>query len=352
MKERIGALDGWRGIAVLLVVVDHAAEMSGSGWIHRVTRTGATGVGLFFAMSGFLITSLLLEEQTRHGRIRLGAFFVRRFFRIVPSMVVFLAVILCLRQLNILQVTWLHISSCVLLFRNYLGGDWGAGWYTGHFWSLMVEWHFYLLWPFLLRLTKAKLPVLISLALAVAGWRAISLHYHLLPGPWAPGRTDIRIDSLLWGCILAIAFTRPRIREKLKGWTPAWAMLLLVLVDVASNVIHGQQNYSAYEPPILALLVVWPLLHPANALRRFLDRPWLCFLGRISYSVYIWQQIWLLFPGTPMPFPRLQTFPVNVALAFACGIASYFVVEEPFIRLGKRAASFAVRRSPQPAMAD
>jgi peptidoglycan/LPS O-acetylase OafA/YrhL len=336
MRERIGALDGWRGAAILLVLVDHAGELSHNPWVHKLTRCGATGVGIFFALSGFLITTLLLRERQKLGRIRVGAFYCRRVLRIVPSVVVFLGALFCLRELHILQVTRLELASSLFLFRNYIPSNWGTGWYTDHFWSLMVEEHFYLLWPLVLLTTRANLKALTAIALMVAGWRAVSLHFHLLAGPWAPGRTDIRADSLLWGCILAIIFARPELRERLKRAIPGWVMLLLVAIDVASNILHGQHDYSAYEPFILALLVVWPILYPDSILRQSLDLAPLRFVGTVSYSLYIWQQMWMLFPGAPMPFPRLQAFPLNVVMAFCCGVVCYYAVEKPFIQLGRR----------------
>lgn len=351
MRERIVALDGWRGFAILLVLVDHAAEMSGSAWIHKATRVGATGVGIFFALSGFLITSLLLAEQKKLGRISLGSFYTRRVFRILPPVLVFLATLFFLRESGVLAITNMQLLSPIFLFRNYISGDWGSGWYTSHFWSLTIEEHFYLIWPLLLLATRANLKVLSVLALSVAAWRAVSLHYHLLPGPWAPGRTDIRIDALLWGCILAIVFSRPQLRDKLNRVFTGWVLLLLIAIDIVSNIGHGQHNYSFYEPIILALLVIWPILHPDSAVCRLLDLPALRFIGRISYSLYIWQQLWLLFPGVPMPFPRLQSFPVNVALAICCGILSYYLVEKPFIALGRHLISPARQRNRQPTFA-
>jgi len=335
-QERIGALDGWRGVAILLVLADHAGETSNSSAIHAATRVGATGVGIFFALSGFLITSLLLAEKRKLGRIRLGDFYRRRFFRIVPPVLVFLAALLLLRRLGLVPVTNLQVLSSIFLFRNYLHSDWGAGWYTGHLWSLTVEEHFYLFWPLLLIATRARLRPLVALALSVAAWRAVSLHYHFLAGPWAPGRTDIRIDSLLWGCIVAIVLTRPGLRDRFKRGFTVWILLFLILVDIGSNIGHRQHNYSFYEPVILALLVVWPVLHPKSVLRRLLDAPLLKFVGTISYSLYIWQEMWLLFPRTPVLFPRMQAFPVNIVMAFCCAIASYYLVEKPFIGLGRR----------------
>lgn len=332
---RIGALDGWRGTAILLVLIDHAGELSHASWFHKVTRVGATGVGIFFALSGFLITSLLLSEQGKTGRIHLARFYTRRVFRIVPSVLAFLLTLLCLRHWGFLQVTNLQVFSSLFLFRNYIHSDWGTGWYTAHFWSLMVEEHFYLVWPLLLLLTRANLKVLTGVAVLVAAWRAVSFHFHLLPGPWAPGRTDVRIDALLWGCILAIVLSRPEWKQRLKRILSGWLMSVLVLVDIFSNLGNGQHNYSFYEPIILALLVVWPILHQDSALRSTLDWRGLTLIGKVSYSLYIWQQLWMLFPGAPMPFPRLQAFPINVLMALICGVFCYFAVETPFIDLGR-----------------
>jgi peptidoglycan/LPS O-acetylase OafA/YrhL len=333
---RIGALDGWRGLAILLVLVDHAGEMMRKGRLHTATRTGATGVGIFFALSGFLITTILLAEQNKFGHIDLLRFYLRRVFRLLPSVLVFLGALFILRELHILPMPGVQLLAPLLLFRNYISGDWGVGWYTSHFWSLTVEEHFYLIWPLLLLATRANVKVLTAIALGIAAWREVSLHYRLFPGLWAPGRTDIRIDSILWGCILAIVLAHPQMREKLTKVFSGWVLFALLIVDVVSNILHGQHYYSAFEPVILALLVVWPILHPASALRRFLDLPALRAVGAISYSLYIWQQMWLLFPGVPVLFPRLQTFPVNLVVSFLCAIASYLLVEQPFIRLGRR----------------
>jgi peptidoglycan/LPS O-acetylase OafA/YrhL len=350
-NERIGALDGWRGLAILLVLVDHVGEMTRRGWVHAATRTGATGVGIFFALSGFLITTLLLGEQKKYGRIDLGRFYLRRVFRLLPSVLVFVGVLFVLRKLNVLPIPNLQLFAPLLLFRNYIGGDWGSGWYTAHFWSLTVEEHFYLIWPLLLLATRANLKMLTGIALTVAVWREVALHYHLFPGPWAPGRTDIRIDSLLWGCILAIIFTRPEMRARLKTLLNAWVLLGLVILDIVSNALHGQHYYSVFEPIILALLVVWPILYPTSGLRRFLDQPALQAIGKISYSLYIWQQFWLLFPGVPQPFHWLQSFPLNLVLAFACGTATYLFVEKPCIEWGRRIVSSSARRVTQPVLA-
>jgi peptidoglycan/LPS O-acetylase OafA/YrhL len=331
----IGALDGWRGVAVLLVIIDHCGELSHSGLIHKVTRVGATGVGLFFALSGFLITTLLLKEFAQTDTISLTNFYIRRIFRILPPVFVYLAVLVLFRHLNLLPFPTRQLVSCVLLFRNYLPGDWRVGWYTLHLWSLMVEEHFYILWPFLLLVSKGRLKVPVLFAVLVAAWRTLNGHIHTLRDVWAPGRTDLRIDSLLWGCALAIILFNPIWRERLKLKLSGVIICLLLAIDVISNVIHGVHDYSWFEPIILALLLVWPLLHPGTLLRKFLDSRTISSIGKVSYSLYIWQQFWLLFPGAPFVFPKLQSFPLNVIMAAACALISYYLIEQPFISAGR-----------------
>ena len=332
----IDALDGWRGVAILLVLIDHCGELSHSGLIHKVTRVGATGVGLFFALSGFLITSLLLREQYKRGTISFANFYTRRAFRILPPLFSYLAALMFFRSLNLLPVTNRQLLSTVLLFRNYLPGDWGVGWYTGHFWSLMVEEHFYLLWPFIVLMTRGKLKVPVVIAIIVAIWRMANGHIHTLNYIWPPGRTDLRIDGLLWGCALAIVYNDSIWRERLKLRIPGTILCGLVVIDVTSNLIHGVHNYSWFEPIILALLLVWPLLYPNSLLRKILDSRLISSIGKISYSLYIWQQFWLLFPGVPVLFPKLQSFPFNLVMATACALISFYIIEEPFRLWGKK----------------
>ncbi len=141
-------LDGWRAIAIVAVLLDHAVAYSPLGqvpWLYRLSRTGPNGVSLFFAISGFLICSRLLEEQRAFGRISLQGFYIRRACRILPPAMFYLAVIGVLALCGIVVVTGAEWWSCVFFFRNYLPASWiGQGWggYTVHYWSLAVEEHF------------------------------------------------------------------------------------------------------------------------------------------------------------------------------------------------------------------
>jgi len=145
-SSRFPALDGWRAIAIGLVMWHHATTgfYANEDLYYNTSKSqlGAFGVDIFFGLSGLLISALLLEEYSQKGSISLAGFYTRRIFRILPPCFAFLlmAVLLGLIQ------SPLELASCLAFFRNYLPVSLG-GYYTGHLWSLAVEEHFYLLWP-------------------------------------------------------------------------------------------------------------------------------------------------------------------------------------------------------------
>jgi peptidoglycan/LPS O-acetylase OafA/YrhL len=205
----IPTLDGWRALAVLGVLVYHGTTSlfyPGGPYPSyealRVVQAGARGVDVFFALSGFLICSRLLQEQQETGRISLGAFYIRRVFRILPPFLLYLAVLAVLAAVGLLAVEGREFLSALLFTRNYIGPVREHGWYTGHFWSLAVEEHFYLLWPLLLVVcgSRRARPVVVLLALLVPAWHFLGDWLGLLPAGHVAQRTDTRLDALLWGC--------------------------------------------------------------------------------------------------------------------------------------------------------
>src|SRR5271166_2822961 len=217
-------LDGWRAVAILAVLFDHMVEYSPLAHYPRFaafSHTGPNGVSLFFAISGFLICSRLLEEHRAFGHISLRGFYIRRGCRILPPALLYLSVIGLLSFLGLIVVSSWEWWSSVFFFRNYLPGTWisrGWGGYTVHYWSLAVEEHFYLIWPaalVLLAKRRARWFALI-LALSVATWRAWDLHHQwfqrLIPGLLFGSRTDVRLDALLLGCLAALVLDDDAVR--------------------------------------------------------------------------------------------------------------------------------------------
>ncbi len=336
MRGYLPTLDGWRAIAIALVLFTHT-HLPGNA-LHQIAPYGAMGVHLFFAISGLLITNRLLEERNS-----LRTFYLRRAFRILPAAFSYLAV-LCLLGF---VAGWIPLNTGQVLasaffYRNYYVLPAAQSWYTGHYWSLSVEEHFYLLWPGLLlwlgtRRARWAAP---ALACAFVLWRALDTHFGWVAA-WHPAwkdsveRTDYRLDGLFWGCAAALVWQWRPARRWLAMPGRSYSALLVVGAIVLLLVL---------QPPgfvaMFAFLMPLPLLFTASGpgewLARLLEFRPIIWLGRISYSVYLWQQLLLVPDQVPASFGWAQLFPVNLVLILVLASASYYLVEQPLRRVGRR----------------
>lgn len=334
MDERyIPTLDGWRAVAILLVIGNHFSDAT-TGSSGHAGLPGQTGVNIFFGLSGFLITSRLLTERP----ISLRRFYIRRAFRILPPVLAYLAVIGTLTVLRLIPVYPQELLAAACFYRNFLPPNLpdAGGWYSGHFWSLSIEEHFYLLWPPLLKRVRTfALPVAIGVAVASATWRLAELfreghrYGHTLVGfPW---RTDIRIDALMCGAAVALAY--PKIQKWLSGSVWLLAAILYGLVLARFGV-----RPTIWQSALVPLLIAGTVARPTDLVGRLLDTAPLRWVGRLSYSLYLWQQLWLPPAGPARTLGVAQTWPLNLLCVLACAAASYYLIERPSIRLGKRLA--------------
>ena len=350
LKGYIPTLDGWRAVAILAVMASHAGHSysaaSGRENLFDRIASGTHGVNLFFAISGLLITSRLLEEWDTNGRVSLKRFYTRRAFRILPPALLYLGVVALLGALGLLPVVWSEFVAATLFFRNYLPailGPNGAGFFTSHYWSLGVEEHFYLFWPALLLLAgrKRALPVAIAIAVLVAAWRhveawrEIMLYNAIQPTYFA--RSDTRIDSIMWGVVAALALARPEVRAFVERYLSTIVYLALVALYGAIVYRYGTRP-TFWEAAIVPVLIVGTVLRPRSVLARVLENPVMRWIGRLSYSLYLWEFFFVYYAGVPTTLGVWQKFPVNLIAAVACATASYYLVERPLIRVGHKLA--------------
>jgi peptidoglycan/LPS O-acetylase OafA/YrhL len=303
------------------------------------------GVDLFFAISGFIITRRLVLEWETTGGISLFGFYRRRAYRILPAYTSYLLVIGALSVLNLLIVENWEWLSAACFVRNYTMGLPG-GVATNHFWSLAVEEHFYLLWPLALLAFRPSraLPATVALALAVGGWRAVDSRYHLFAGvfPSLPDagvlfRSDARMDSLLWGCAAALIFPRlSRIAHRLQRWGSAIPLAILVAIVL---VIAAPARMQSIDLAVLfPALVVATVLAPATAFAKVLELGPLRWIGKLSYSLYIWQTLFLQCPslsqslgGQAAGWRLAGWWMVDIASIVALAALSYYFVELPML---------------------
>jgi peptidoglycan/LPS O-acetylase OafA/YrhL len=338
-----------RGIAILLVLLCHA-RLPGA-------EAGFIGVDVFFVLSGFLITRLLVDESQRTGRIRLGAFYARRARRILPAAIVVLASTLLAAQLVLSPLDLPRVADDALAASlslanvrfaldatNYFAPD--AASPVLHYWSLGVEEQFYLLWPVLLllaaRTRRPRLAMTLLIALLLVGSFLLSVATTVSNGPWAYYLLPTRAWQLAAGGLLALAapwFGRaPRPFSALIGW------LGVGLLGVGLIVIGPMTAY----PGIAALL---PTLGAAGVIasggragspgRIVLATPPLRWLGRISYSLYLWHWPILVLAPVALGLDGSEFGPAEGDLGLRLGLVlvavvlaalTWRLVEEPFRR--------------------
>jgi peptidoglycan/LPS O-acetylase OafA/YrhL len=345
-KRNIRTLDGWRCFAVIAVILFHGrfGFFSYDSVPMRLAAHGSLGVDLFFAISGFLICGLLLQEYQSHGGINLRRFYIRRCFRILPPYYAALAVFCALSIYGVIHVNYAYLPSCFLFYRNYkpLGMDEQSGFYTAHFWTLAIEEHFYLIWPILLIAVKPKRAgkVAFLLAVAVFMWRVLEGHFQwsatILPSGNLLAHTDTRIDALLWGCLAAIYFPKIRRYTERIRFSQLWLPILAILLVVEKLHPPGSIVLRAVLMPALVLSTV---IQPESFLGRILEWQPLRWIGTISYSLYLWQELFL--PAVAAEnahgaFHYLQQWPWNLVAMLISACLSRYALELPMIRLGHR----------------
>jgi peptidoglycan/LPS O-acetylase OafA/YrhL len=321
MRNRIPTLDGWRALSIALVIFGHFLDPSARA-IFGVFKDGigALGVSIFFAISGYLITTLLLNEFALEGKISLRGFYIRRAFRILPPAMVYLA-------FASFFAPWSDIAKCFFFLANYAPL---ASPYVGHFWSLSMEEHFYLIWPFMLSFLaprRAMVAGVISFFLVTA-WR-VAIHPYVVP-PWTLlHRTDGRLDCFFAPCVLAIILHRKPFR--FPAWVPPVAMAVTVAsFAVTRNNMVLSDLQKSLQALLLGLMVAATASNPESLLSRFLDIAPMRFFGRISYSLYLWQTAFVLSNLGPW---------ISLPLLTLTAWCSYRFIEQPTLLLGRRLAS-------------
>jgi peptidoglycan/LPS O-acetylase OafA/YrhL len=343
-KKRSGyipSLDGWRTIAILWVLEGHSQPWSLGGFSnHWLRSTGDRGVQLFFALSGLLICNRLLREEQRFGSISLRSFYTRRLFRIQPAALTYLAVVSLLMLSGQIPKVWSAVAGAALMIRNLFPRT-ATNWQTAHFWSLAVEEHFYLLFPgFLVLCRRYRLALMCMLVIALEIWRVMVMQTPRLRGatPLTFLRTDMVIGGILLGCVFALALTRVKVLTLATSYLYPWVALLYMALVFLRLELHHSRFDHALIITVYPLLLTATMLHPGSLTTRFLELPLLRFIGRISYSLYLWQELFFNYFQAPAPGSFRSHVFLCWCATFACAIASYYLIETPLIRRGHRIA--------------
>jgi peptidoglycan/LPS O-acetylase OafA/YrhL len=354
-NDHIAYIDGCRGLAILIVVLAHA----GLGWI----IPGKFGVTLFFFISGFLITKLLLLEIEKKGKISIGRFYLRRFFRLYPALLAMIIVSIITAAIIKCTIPNKDIFAALFYFTNYY-----IGWIRpvvpdcyrllDIIWSLSVEEHFYFFFPFLTavflagkkkKMTDAFGWLLLLLCLVAFLCRCWLFFHHQDDVLLAEGRiyfsTHTRMDSILWGCIASFFLFGKRYSFFIQLFSKRiffYLGLLLLFLSVAVRFEVFRQTL-LFTCQGLGLLLLVPALHfPAyTKARKIIESPFLLFIGRISYSLYLFHWGASKLANSLYEEHSLKWQLLFWPLAIGCTLLSYYGIEKPFVKLRRKFGSHA-----------
>jgi peptidoglycan/LPS O-acetylase OafA/YrhL len=339
-SNRYPSLDGIRAVCIILVVVVHISDAYKFSDATRniLTQTGLLGVQIFFVISGFLITSLLLKEKIKTGNISLRNFYTRRALRILPVALLYLFSMLVINAVFHLQVpTRCFIGAAFFLSNiSYFQGSW----YTAHYWSLAVEEQYYLLFPFILKKLQNKTQyfLLFFIFLIMFIKETTYLKLHVFPESSFLNTLAflmLQSDGVLMGSLISILCFNNKIPFSfLKQYNIHLSLILPVLIFVIhTNLVVLHSFNSTISSFLISILLLCVIIGKDALLYNFLNNKFMFILGKLSFSIYIWQQF---FTSTDGRFGSIARVPVNLLLITVVSYCSYYFFEVPFLRMKER----------------
>jgi peptidoglycan/LPS O-acetylase OafA/YrhL len=331
MKEHIPSLNGLRAISIFLVLFAHIILKN---FNFTENPGGQIGVTIFFVISGYLITLLLLKEEESKGTISLKSFYIRRTIRIFPIYYFLLFVYLILELVGVLNFctnSW--ITS--LTYTKYFPIKNGSEWESGHLWSLSIEEHFYLIWPLIFKNFRKYRVWFASLVIGIVTLCRLTTDVSVM-------HILTRGDALMWGCIFAIY--NSRLVTALKSRSNFFAIipfvtLIVVLTFKRIFTLMQFQHFQNYVTTFfgsyglltnlsIGFIIIISIHYKDNGWYNFLNTAMLNYIGKLSYSIYIWQQ--LFFSSS---LGKLSSFPLNIIVIFIVAVLSFNLIEKPFLNL-------------------
>jgi peptidoglycan/LPS O-acetylase OafA/YrhL len=342
-KTKLPSLDGLRAISIIFVIIHHIYFYE-KFWTNEIDL-GRIGVHIFFVISGFLITTLLIKEKINAGKISLKSFYIRRAFRILPVLFLFLCTLMVLNQLFSLKVSGLSFFTS-LFFLGNLGIDTSETWYTGHFWSLAIEEQFYLIFPFLLYKLDIKkyrnVLVLLILVIPIFNsfyWsnspilhssKAIEKISLIVTTLFSQGTLAILVGSL---CSI-VAFSYKDIITKMLQIK--WLGIFTFLIALFVRFKFPESSFVLLIFDFLIGIVIIVNLNKDSFFTVVLDNFIMVRIGILSYSLYVWQQIFTNKQPWMYSFNNAGNLVLNLCCLFVVGYISYEYFEKKFISMRKR----------------
>lgn len=353
----IPALDGLRGISVMLILGYHDIGHYTSGFSHWLNAWFT--VDMFFLISGYLITSILVKEERKTGSISLKNFYVRRWLRIAPAYYVCIgaAIVWCMmggnHHLKPFAYAAMYLTNLDLAFGwNLIPLKYGVS----HFWTLGVEEQFYLVWPNLMKWANKHLVKIVAAVIgAVYLWRG----YLIANGAdWIRiyHGFDTRVDTLMYGSLIAIALANQKVRDVARkvvgnGWVQMLILWLVLQTCVGlghpgdgtkDSQFYLWQAKMPFVHILFSSLIMSLMLAPKAVASLFFSNPIAVWLGKLSYAIYLWHPLvhttYCSYYWTYFNTHKLEAELIQYGLIIAVAAASYYLIEKPFLKLKSKFA--------------
>ena len=329
-------MDGLRAACIGMVLFSHLIGTVGFPLEpNRFEGFTLLGVRTFFVLSGFLITTILLNERRRTGTISFSRFYFRRALRIFPVCYLYLIFLLVAQRNGLFQLHRWDSLAFATFTANY---HHDRSWYAGHVWSLGVEEQFYLLWPFALRFLSERGLRRLSWAVIVSAPILRILLYRYAPS-FRAGIDETfptTADILATGCLLALLRDQLAHNERYLAILRGRSFWLIPLAVVAVSLPPSPGFTFLIGETLmnigLAVTIDRLTRFPGSFSGRLLNSAPLVTIGLASYSIFMWQQPFL----NRMATSRISHFPLNLALALLAGLVSYKLIEVPIGQLRRR----------------
>lgn len=345
-------LDGFRGYAILLVIIGH--------FYRDIIKIAQFGVTLFFFVSGFLITKLLIYEYDKANTVHLKEFYLRRFFRLYPALLFMLliSVVVILTYGYPLIIT--DILAGIFYFTNYflvyfkpvLPAE-NYPLVSGVLWSLSVEEHFYLLFPFLFLLLFGKKNGIFSIVLLVLLFLFLIVKILVFTQvPYSDATriiyftTHCRVDSILFGCLAAIwmySGSSQRYMDALKSKAIAIVALIVLLLTELMPFPFFQNTLKYTLEGICFLLIIpgFQFREQNGWMRRIVENKVMTYVGKLSYSLYLFHWVARAIVNLYIPQKGIYWYVLGIAMTIVLSLISFYYVEKPFLAIRRKFGSNA-----------
>jgi peptidoglycan/LPS O-acetylase OafA/YrhL len=344
--NRIPSLDGLRAISIGLVVFSHLLQVLGFGFFGNL---GNLGVRVFFVISGFLITGLLLKEYDKSRTVDLSKFYFRRTLRIFPPFYFYLFVILAVSLAGLAAVPLKNILAACLYTSDYVNI---ANGYLGHSWSLAVEEQFYLIFPGVFLLFGKRKTKILLLALVCLSPLIRVFDYRVFGDDFVWGTTGfhMNMDALAFGCLLSLFYFRLHQNQYYQKFLKSKIVYLFPPLIVALNLQYDHPHLYAVcfslMNVLIALCIDWAVTNHETLTGKVLNSAPMVTLGVMSYSIYLWQQ-----PFFNSSNPKFLTAtPFNFIGLAVMVLISYYLVEKPSLKFRQKLENIIFRKKPASVM--